>query len=296
MNFRTLYSFIDRLRFAAVLSALILGGIGIAYGQAEVEIEEVGVETSAPESSDSGSQPDYTLSGSEKRLIAERIAEWNTPWKKVELSGKVSADGLPVKPTVKIFMENNKKILISVRVVFLGEVARIEVTPDEFLVINKINHTYYKADPRSIIDGDPTIISELQAILLGRIALVGHGEFKADQAPEVEIVQQSPEEFLVVPAEVIAEGAINFGYSVSALGQLEELIGVYSGFDGYVNLSYARAGERLQIIGEIVRGNKSNGATLQFDAPDWEGKGFSKMKLSSDYRQVPFREVLRIKL
>lgn len=265
-----------------VISALFPGSSVRAQDQMEEEITVV------------DTVPVYALTGAEKQLIAERIASWNTDWKKVELDGKLSVEGLPVRPTLKVFMESGKKLFISVRVPFLGEAARIEITSDEVIIINKIKQTYYKADPKELLEEHPTLISELQALLLGRIAIVGEGEFKASRADAVEIMQNTPDTFLVIPANIVAEGMLNFGYSVSTNGQLQDMIGVYAPFDGYLNLSYSRSGERLQIRGELVGGKSSHSATLQFDAPDWEGKGFSKMKINSNYRQVGFREILKL--
>ena len=275
---------------AAALTLLAVSGTANAQNQLpteEIEVNET-VEVTEPES-----PVTYTLTGSEKKLIAERIAQWNNPWKKVELSGKVNLSGLPINPSVKIFMESDKTILISIRAVFLGEVARIEMTPDEFVAVNKLKKTYYKADPRAVFEKDPHIISELQALLLGRVAIVGSGEFKADQASKVDIVQQEEDSFLVIPTDLQSDGVVNFGFSVGADGRLEEVIGVYARLDGYASLSYARAGEKLRIKGELVGSKRTTGATLEFEAPDWNPKGFERIKKLSDYREVSFREVLK---
>ncbi len=285
--------YISRIAGACAFGLILISAstaVSAQYNEPEeveevVEVDEVEIDTLVT----------YTLTGSEKKLIAERVAQWNTPWKKVELTGRVSIDGLPIKPTVKLFMESGKKLFMSIRVTFLGEVARVEIAPDEVLVVNKVKKTYFKADPKEIFEQDPSIISELQALFLGRVALVGEGEFKADQVSKVDIVQQTSDEFLVIPADVQGTGAINFGYSVSPTGRLEEMIGVYAGFDGYASLSYARAGERLQIIGEVVGlKSKINKATIEFDAPDWDAKGFGKLGKLNDYREVKFRDVLKL--
>ncbi len=235
----------------------------------------------------------YSLSGSEKQLIAERIASHNTSWKKVMLNGKIFVDALPIRPTLKVFMEYDKKILISVRAPLFGEVVRIEADHKEVLAINKIKQTYWKADPKEIFDAEPNLISEIQSIFLGRIALLGSGEFKASDAGKVSIVQQEKGDFLVIPEESLGSGTVSMGYSVSPLGVLENIIGVYSGFDGYLDLSFRRAGERLQINGEINGGKRPYGATIELDAPEWDAKGFDRLKIPSNFRQVSFREVLR---
>ena len=241
------------------------------------------------------SEPDsfYPLSGSEKKLIADRIASHNTPWKKVQLNGKISIDGLPVRPSLKVYMEHEKKILISVRAPFIGEAVRIEADRDEIVAVNKIKQTYWKADPRELFDSEPKLISELQSILLGRLALLGSGEFKGSDADKVEIVQQQQGDFLVIPEESFNGSPVSIGYSVSALGALENIIAVYTGFDGYFDLSFRRAGERLQINGQIEGGKRPYGAVIELDAPEWESKGFGKLKIPSTYRQVSFREVVR---
>lgn len=236
----------------------------------------------------------YSITGAEKKLIGERIASRNTEWKKVELNGRVLIDVLPVKPSIKIYMEQGKQLLISVRAPLIGEAARIEITPEEVVGINKNKQTYFKTSPKSVLDADPNIISELQAIFLGRVALPGYGEFKMDQLDKIDILQNESDSFMVVPTETIGDGIVNFGYSVSVTGLLEELVGMYKNWEGYLNLSYDYAGEKMQIKGEYVDSKPVQRVTLQFDAPNWEASGFSRMKIPASYRQVGFRELLKL--
>ncbi len=280
-----------KIKKSFIALGMMLAGVALSAGAQTAEtvgVEEVYVEESVD------TVPVYSISGAEKKLVAERIASWNKSWKSVELNGKIILDGLPVKPSVKIYMESGKKILLSVRVPFIGEAARIEITPEAVIGINKIKKTYYKSDPKSILEADPTIVSELQAIFLGRVALPGGGEFRSSDSDKVEIIPSDADTFMVVPTGKIADGAVNFGYAVSLNGRLQELIGMYSAFDGYLELGYSYSGEKVQIKGGLVGGKKDFGATLQFDEPNWDSKGFSSMKIPSDYRQVGFREVLKL--
>lgn len=273
---------------STIVSAILMGStMAFQPVRAQEVYEEIAVE-------EVDTAIAYTLTGAEKKLIAERIASRNTEWKKVELNGRVLIDVLPVKPTIKIYMEQGKQLLISVRAPLIGEAARIEITPEEVVGINKIKQTYFKTNPKSVLAADPNIISELQAIFLGRVALPGYGEFKLDQVDKIDILQDESDSFMVVPTETIGDGIVNFGYSVSVTGLLEELVGMYKNWDGYLNLSYDYAGEKMQIKGEYVGAKSSQGVTLQFDAPQWGASGFSRMKIPANYRQVGFRELLKL--
>lgn len=259
-----------------------------------ISMEMLAAEAPQNLSEDSDLTEGYMLRGSEKALLVDRIESFNTDWKSVQIDGKISLDFLPVKPSVKIFMEKGKCLYISARAPFFGEVARIEAVKDEVVVINKIKKTYFKADPGSLLETDPYLLAELQAIILGRIAIPGSGEFRSELAPLVRIVQVDEQNFLVIPEESLTDSVLKFGYSVSPLGSLEDVIAVYGGFDGYLDISYKRADDRLQITGELAGPKKTTSAILELDSPQWGVSGFGRMKIPSDYRAVSFREVIRM--
>lgn len=110
-------------------------------------------------------------------------ASYDSEWRELSMQGKLSFDGLPIRPGVKVYMERGKSIILSARAPILGEVARVEISPDSVTCINKHTRTYCSYPLDSIA---PDLISDVQDILLGQVAFPGFGRITAETAANSE--------------------------------------------------------------------------------------------------------------
>lgn len=96
-------------------------------------------------------------------------------WYDLSMKGKLRAEGLAASPTVKIYMKRSESVIMSFRVPIVGEVARIEMCPDSLTFINKMSKKYWSQPLGQTSSGRTGIISDIQDLLLGKVAYPGYG-------------------------------------------------------------------------------------------------------------------------
>lgn len=119
---------------------------------------------------------------SEEEIVhkTEQITSDYTAWQSVELRGKIAMSGLPLKPSVRIFMLNSARIMISVAAPFIGEAARIELTRDSLLVVDKLHGIYGRESIGELFPQSPYILSTIQNVILGRVGCLRSGELSLE--------------------------------------------------------------------------------------------------------------------
>lgn len=279
-------------RIAAIAACCVaMGGSMTAAGQ--VVEETVAAETEMAVEPDSTINLPVLIKGSEKQVLSDLMASWNTDWESVQLTGRVDVAGIGIHPTVRIYMVRGESILISVRVPLLGEQARVEVTKDRCLVVNKLKGVYWEGDPAGVLSADPCALEEIQAVLLGRVALPGKGEYRADMASDIDI-RQFGEGYAVMEAD--ADDAMpELVFEIGPTGRLQTLVGVAEGVPGTIAIAYSHSGDRMQLTATYEKEGSALSGTLQLDAPEWDSNGFSPVTIPSNYRKTSFRDVLRLK-
>ena len=78
----------------------------------------------------------------ESAKVVEKMAERFSSWNTVMLSAQLQMDGLPLSPSLKIFMEKGKSMSMSVRAPFIGEAGRLEFANDTVVAVNKMKNVY----------------------------------------------------------------------------------------------------------------------------------------------------------
>ena len=152
-------------------------------------------------------------SSSRNEMIDSIVSDWDS-WEKLSLSGKFKMEGLPLSPSVKIFMERDSSIIISLRAPFVGEAGRLEVTPDSVLAVNKMKKTYCKESLEGFMAYYPGTLSDLQEILLGRVVLPGFGTLMETDYDNVEIYTDDYSEFSLIPSENALLEGVSYGYLI----------------------------------------------------------------------------------
>lgn len=121
-------------------------------------------------------------------MIDSITSRW-LPWNSVSISGKLKMAGLPVSPSMKIYMKRDSALFISLRAPFMGEVGRAEILGDTIMVVNKMKKTYVKESIEKALDHYPGGLADLQDLILGRIVIPGKGLLESGHSPQLEIYE-----------------------------------------------------------------------------------------------------------
>lgn len=221
----------------------------------------------------------------------QTILSTYTPWSRVEMSGKLFYSGLPVRPTVKIYMEKDKLIQLSVRAPFLGEVGRLEINSDSLIAVNKFGKKYCCESVKELERTIPHAISYIQNILLGRVIVAGSGELDVHNVSEVDFMEDS-EGWLLVPEGIRTAGQeVRYAYAVASAGRTRAMLVFVPGTGVNVGAvySYPQGKELIEITAELPK-KKTLAATLDFSSVKWGGSRMSAISLGSKYRRVSIRE------
>lgn len=228
-----------------------------------------------------------------KQEIVDSIALHTGDWEKVTLSGKLKMDGLPLSPSMKIFMEKDSSIMISLRAPFMGEVGRAEFSGDSLLVVNKMKKTYVKESLSSLLSGYPLTIGDVQNIILGNIVIAGAGTLSQDNMGCVDLFEAGEGTTLVIPVVDMEIEQFKYGYVIDDFYRISALRVIpLSKEETTVSLdySYMNKGYDLTVIYESPRISKMG--TLQLDNPEWGGNAMDPVNLSR-YKRMYFTEFLK---
>lgn len=230
----------------------------------------------------------------DKSLAIDSItASWQE-WETVALSGKFKMEGLPLSPSVKIFMVRDSAILISLRAPFVGEVGRAEIVDSTLLVVNKMNKTYVEEPISKALAYYPGGVSDIQDLLLGRVVVPGYGILNSGIAQMVEIYPEDDGTSTLIATKETAVPGFNYGYIITP-GWLTGALMVLpvARPDVAVVLSYEYFEKGYDIDFMYQSDERSHRALLDLGLPDFGAKGFDSIKLGSGYTQLPFDKFIK---
>ncbi len=214
-------------------------------------------------------------------------------WKSVEFNGSLQYPGLPLKPSVKIYMVKDSLIQISARAPFVGEVMKGEISKSGIIIVNKFKKTYCQESADNLLDIYPGVISDVQSLLLGRVVLFGTGELSPDNCSLVDVYSAEeagagPEvgaEWVMVPPQ--GEGLIDLSYiyGIAANGRTSELAFSLPSKNISVTLDY-EYGNGLTLDGTYTKGSNITSLSLRFNSVKWGGTPVGQIAPSSNYKRV----------
>lgn len=298
-----------------------LGFMPVANGQAIQEItdtiqatqetDEISVVTETP---DVGNID--TLSVGEDFFIElPEPFEWET----ATLKGKLKMQGLPLSPNVKIFLKKDSLVSISLTAPLLGEVGRLDLTPDSVLVVNKMSKTYWalsedqlpeKVATKIVNTGDDSNtenltsgkgslgviggIKNVQDLLLANFFLPGI-DLQEVELDEVIDIYADGDQLNVVPkGEAEIEG-VKYGFVIDQYFKPLMLIvipEVREGLEVDAFYTYGLQGYDLRFVYQDK--NKGLEATLELKNPEYKGDAPKPVVLGRNYRRVErFEEIFR---
>lgn len=237
------------------------------------------------------------LEGKSRDDALLKVMRSYTPWKSVELNGKLQSDRIPlgIKPSVKVYMKRGEAVMISIRATLMGEVARLEAWGDTVMIVNKPKRTYCKAPLRQLFSGGIFSIADLQSVLLGRVAVLGQGELSVGNATLADIYSDGESGFMLTPSsEARIPKGIEYGFLTYPDGRLQALLVRHDGSDTTSSLIYDYSlGGDYTIVGEFPMGGKTLTGTLDFDTPKWGAAPFSRFTPPSSYTRLGVNQFLR---
>ncbi len=225
--------------------------------------------------------------------ITNNILSEYSDWETVELDGKLRMEGLPLTPNVKIYMERDKSVSISLRAPFVGEVGRLEANQDSVSVINKMNRTY---STYAVADSPvPVDVSTLQCLLLQRINIPGRGQLGEDTVSLLDMyMTEDFQQFLMLPKREVEIEGCSYGFVTDGEGKLVAIIvTIDSAEDDSVTVEYTPDGSGTDIDVLAAIGERIYRAQLDLKAPKWNVEGFASIVPGPKYRRLPFKEFLK---
>lgn len=217
-------------------------------------------------------------------VIADIIRSYS-PWYSAEFEGKVLTDKLPVTPTIKMYMVRDSIVQISVRAPLIGEVARVDLSNTQILVVNRMKNTYCLESTDNLREMYPGFISDLQSLFLARITLLGQGELNESNYGAVEVGDAGNSEWLVIPTAE-TPGNFKYGYLVGANSRTKALVADL-GNHGSVQIEYSYPGKGMQMVLGFETKGKPQQFTLAFNSVKWGGSPMSTPKLDKYKRLDP---------
>lgn len=230
----------------------------------------------------------------ESQNFALSLADSYQPWTSVMLTGKLSSENLPVSPSVRIYMERDKRIMISIRAILFGEVGRVEIDGNTLLAVNKIKKVYVRQDLTSLFSRFPLTVGNVQDIFLGRVFLTGFGTLSRENFAMADFnYSQEDNMWDVLPLEMPYAGTAYF-FRCFSDGTLDSLVASYGENYGAA-VAYDFSGNGIEEGFYVGIDGKEIEATLKFGAPSWNAKPLESMEKNIDkkYKKVGFRDFLK---
>lgn len=222
------------------------------------------------------------------------IANYDSEWKDLSMQGKLSFDGLPMSVSVKLYMKRGKSIILSARAPIFGEVARVEVSRDSIVLINKHTRTYNVQSFEGLNVDSKAYLSDLQDILLGQVAFPGHGRITPEISSLSQWIALPTEESLIYPsAELQVEGT-EYGFVMDSLiWQLRSFVLMLQKSGVVVETKY-NYGDKGWTLGlDISLPKRKMGGEAQLSYPDYNPVPLDFTNLGTKYRKVDFKELMR---
>lgn len=229
-----------------------------------------------------------------RSAVVDSICSTYKEWKEVSMSGKLSSPMLPITATIKVYMVKDELALISVSAPFIGEVARIEIDPEQIMTVNKWKNLYTTIDMAEIEPLCPGGLSAFQNLLLGRVNMPGSGELTPADSQNLEIYETGDGNLLLLPEQDLENAPYVYYYLLSAATLLPERLTVLTqDATGEVDCDYTWGRNDLTLrLTADLRG-KPMEATLKLNTPDASPKKMERMEIISKYTATDLKGLMR---
>lgn len=225
--------------------------------------------------------------------VSEINPNGELPWQSVSIQGKLKMQGLPLSPSLKIFMLRDSLIDLSVRAPFVGEAARILLTPDSVTAVNKMQKTYIKEGITDFLKYYPGGLSDLQDLLMARIFIPG---YDLSETLIEDLVDIYPEDgqFNLVPKDIAEIEGIKYGFVVDEyFNPLTLVVLPQSRPDIEIDAFYRYnlKGYDIQLV--YQEGDRAKELTLELKEPEYEAETPKELEIGKKFRRLSLSEFLR---
>lgn len=282
----------------AIMSALFLPVMAIQYEENDTvavvvdDIDIIDIDTVANDTV----VVDHNMLVEKDITNVARIIVENYPqeWSELSMQGKLSFEGMPVRPTVKVYMKRGESIIMSARAPIFGEVARVEICNDSITVINKHTRKYWVQQLGPYIKSNPNVMSDIQDIFLGKIAFPGHGRLTQDLALKSKWLATPENEIFIFPSADMQFSGSEYGLVLDA-GDYSLLSFVLLLLKSNVGLQFAylygEVGWTLSI--EIEANNNNLGGEIQLSYPDYNPTPLEFTNAGEKYSLTDIKGILK---
>lgn len=214
-------------------------------------------------------------------------------WDAVTIQGKLKMQGLPLSPTLKIFMLKDSLINISIRAPFVGEAGRVVLTKDSLLGINKMNKTYVAENIRELVKYYPDGIRDIQNLLLARFFLPGVDIDEID-LDEIIDIYYTDNQYNVVPKGLAEIPGVKYGYVVDEEFNPQMMVVLPENRpDMEIDVLYTYASKGYDIRFMIINGGNIKEMTLELKNPEWEGEEPKPIDIDNKFTKLRFEDFLK---
>lgn len=230
----------------------------------------------------------------EKQLIIDSVSANYTAWDRISMTGKLSSPMLPLTASVKVYMEKGKLVVITVSAPLVGEAARIEIDPEQSIVVNKMKNTFATVRMEEIEPMFPGGLEMIQNLLLGRVTILGNGELNSSDADKLQIYSASEEDWMLLPDQDIENAPYVYLYLLDKENlELDRFTVLAQNGEGEADCFYARDKKTTTIDMSAGFGSKGLNATLRLNNPDASPKPIQRFDPTSKYRQTDLKGVMK---
>lgn len=239
----------------------------------------------------------------DKVLTAEVIATavdsiqvgYDSEWAELSMEGKLQFDGLPVRPTVKIYMKRNESIIMSARASIFGEVARVEISRDSLTIINKHSKTYLSYPLGKVVDSYPGGIADIQDIMLGEVAIPGKGHMTHELAAACAWAYlEAQDAVLLYPSADLQIPGADYGFLLdpSDWHLLSFALGIpKSAAFLETEYQYGEQGWTMKLNMELKE--RPYTGMLELTYPNYSPTPLEPTKITDKYRKVDFKNLMK---
>lgn len=230
-----------------------------------------------------------------RQQIVDTVTAGYTDWDTMSISGKLSSPMLPITATVKVYMEKDELVVITVSAILVGEAARIEIDREQAVIINKLKGTYTTVLTEDIEPMLPGGLTAIQNMLLGRITLLGEGTLTPALADRLQIYDAGEGGWMLLPEQDIENSPFVYFYTVDPLSYLLKRFAVLAqSGEAEADAYYTWSGSNTTVDLVAVMGEKKMEASLRLNKPDMVTKKIQRMEdIDSRYRRTDLKGLLK---
>lgn len=222
------------------------------------------------------------------------IAQYPEDWQQLSMQGRMQFDGVPMRLSVKVYMERGKSILISARAPIFGEMARVEILGDSITLINKSSRTYHTISPASGQIPTAGMIADLQDILLGEIALPGQGRLTPELSQQAQWIDLSDGRMILFPDPSVQLPGSQSGFIIDSteMQLLTFALAIPSQkIEAETSYQYGEEGWTLGV--NISINGKPLKGEFQLSYPDYSPTPLEPTDISKRYRAVAPADLMK---